>query len=79
MLKWGFEYWTPKNTDSSAYQKHMLNIHIQTFCLIFRWSSESNQVVIAQWLARQVATSEVPGSNPGKGEKLVDFWLKKEI
>ena len=26
------------------------------------------QVVIAQWLARQFATGEVPGSNSGKGE-----------
>ena len=26
-------------------------------------------VVIAQWLAWQLATGEVPGSNPGKGEK----------
>ena len=25
------------------------------------------QVIIAQWLARQLATGETPGSNPGKG------------
>ena len=30
-----------------------------------------DQVVIAQWLARRVATGEVPGSNPGKGENLL--------
>ena len=29
------------------------------------------QVVIAQWLARQLATGEVPGSNPSKGENLL--------
>ena len=29
------------------------------------------QVVIAQWLARRLATGEVPGSNPGKGENLL--------
>ena len=30
----------------------------------------SYQVVIAQWLAQQHATGEVPGSNPIKGENL---------
>ena len=30
-----------------------------------------NQVVIAQWLAWQPATGEVPGSNPGKGKNLL--------
>ena len=30
-----------------------------------------NQVVIAQWLAWPLATGEVPGSNPSKGENLV--------
>ena len=29
-----------------------------------------NQVVITQWLAWRLATREVPGSNPGKGENL---------
>ena len=28
------------------------------------------QVVIAQWLARLLATGEVPGSNPNKGKKI---------
>ena len=32
---------------------------------------EGNQVVIAQWLAWRLATGEVPGSNPGKGENLL--------
>ena len=32
---------------------------------------ENYQVVIAQWLARRLATGEVPGSNPGKGENLL--------
>ena len=30
-------------------------------------------VIIAQWLAWQLATGVVPGSNPGKGEKLYIF------
>ena len=30
----------------------------------------SYQVVIVQWLARQLAPGEVLGSNPGKGENL---------
>ena len=30
-----------------------------------------DQVVIAQWLAWRLATGEVPGSNPGKGEDLL--------
>ena len=30
-----------------------------------------HQVVIAQWLARQLATGEVLGSNPGKGDNLL--------
>ena len=30
-----------------------------------------SQVVIAQWLARWLATEEVPGSNPGKGDNLL--------
>ena len=29
------------------------------------------QVFIAQWLAQQLATGVVPGSNPGKGENLL--------
>ena len=36
-----------------------------------------NQVVIAQWLAWRLATSEVPGLNPGKGENLLISDLKK--
>ena len=32
-----------------------------------------NQVIIAQWLAWQLATGEVPGSNPGKGQNLINF------
>ena len=31
----------------------------------------TNQVVIAQWLALWLATGEVLGSNPGKGENLL--------
>ena len=27
-----------------------------------------DQVIIAQWLAWQLATGEVPGLNPGKGD-----------
>ena len=30
-----------------------------------------HQVIIAQWLAWRLATGEVPGSNPGKGENLL--------
>ena len=30
-----------------------------------------NQVIIAQWLARWLATGEVLGSNPGKGKNLL--------
>ena len=29
---------------------------------------QGKQVVIAQWLAQRLATGEVPGLNPGKGE-----------
>ena len=31
----------------------------------------TNQVIIAQWLARRLATGEVPGSNPSKGDNLL--------
>ena len=31
------------------------------------------EVIIAQWLAWQLATGEVPGSNPGEGENLINF------
>ena len=31
----------------------------------------TNQVVMAQWLARRLAIGEVPGSNPGEGENLL--------
>ena len=38
-----------------------------------------HQVVIAQWLARRLATSEVSGSNPSKGDyvlvKLMAYFL----
>ena len=30
----------------------------------------SHQVVIGQWLAWRLTTSEVPGLNPGKGDNL---------
>ena len=33
--------------------------------------SSPYEVVIAQWLALRLATGEVPGSNPGKGEKVL--------
>ena len=29
-----------------------------------------HQVIIAQWLVQRLATGEVPGSNPGKGDNL---------
>ena len=32
---------------------------------------KKDQVVIAQWLARQLATGVVPGSNPNMGDKLL--------
>ena len=32
-----------------------------------------NQVIIAEWLAQGLATGEVPGSNPGKGDNLINF------
>ena len=31
----------------------------------------TDQVIIAQWLARRLATRVVPGSNPGKGDNLL--------
>ena len=31
------------------------------------------QVVVAQWLARQLATSDFPGSNPGRGDNLINL------
>ena len=31
----------------------------------------NNQVIIAPWLAWRLATGEVTGSNPGKGENLL--------
>ena len=37
-----------------------------------------HQVVIAQWLASRLATREVPGSNPGKGENFsvkISDWI----
>ena len=38
-----------------------------------------HQVVIAQCLAQQLATLKVSGPNPGKGENLITFWLKKKL
>ena len=29
------------------------------------------KVIIAQWIAQRLATGEVPGSNPSKGENLL--------
>ena len=40
-------------------------------CLKILSSCQSNQVAIAQWLARRLATGEVLGPNPGKGENLL--------
>ena len=38
-----------------------------------------NQVIIAQWLAWQLATVEVPGSNPDKGDNLLISDLKGNL
>ena len=35
---------------------------------IYNKMASSDQVVIAQWFARQFVTREVPVSNPGKGD-----------
>ena len=32
-----------------------------------------DQAILAQWLARQLATGEVQGSNPGKEDNLINF------
>ena len=47
----------------------------KTQALIFHSNTVAkiDQVVIAQWLARRLATGEVPGSNPGKGDNLINF------
>ena len=37
------------------------------------------QVVIAQWLTPWLATGEVPGSNHGKGDNLINLWLKRKF
>ena len=34
-------------------------------------AKQANKVIIAQWLARRLATGEVPGSNPYKGDNLL--------
>ena len=42
---------------------------VTSFCIQLENEQEStNQVIIAQWLARRLATREVRGSNPGKGK-----------
>ena len=38
--------------------------------VFFAFACLSDQVGIAQWLAWGLATGEVPGSNPGKGESI---------
>ena len=38
-----------------------------------------NQVVIVQWLAWQLATGEVPGSNPSKGDNSLISDLKEKL
>ena len=35
-----------------------------------RKTFDTKQFTTAQWLAWRLATSEVPGSNPGKGDNL---------
>ena len=42
-------------------------------------SIKDNQVVIAQWLARCLATGEVQGSNPGKRDNLLVSNLKRKL
>ena len=42
-------------------------------------SIQDYQVVIAQWLARCLATGEVQGSNPGKGVNLLVSNLKRKL
>ena len=37
------------------------------------------QVIIAQWLVRQLATGVVPGSNPGKGGNLLISDIKRNL
>ena len=45
------------------------HILFSLFCM--NNEKKKDQVIIAQWLAWQIATGEVPGSNPGKGENLL--------
>ena len=42
-----------------------------------KWNMLFDQVITAQWLARQLATMEVPGSNPaGMRELIILVGLK---
>ena len=43
------------------------------------WIYLLDQVIIAQWVGWQLATGEVPGSNPGKGENLLISDLKGNL
>ena len=56
----------------------LLGIDLAKYICIFEVKNTSinqtvmeYQVIIAQWLARRLATGEFRGSNPGKGENLL--------
>ena len=51
-----------------------MKFFLYTNIVDFLWNY---QVVVAQWLARRLATGEVPGSNPGKGKNLLISDKKK--
>ena len=56
--------------------KYVLKKSCNKKCIV---SSIHNQVIIAQWLARRLATGEVLGSNSDKGENLLISELKGNL
>ena len=51
----------------------LLRVYLESYFFLF------DQVIIAEWLAWQLATGEVLGSNPGKGKNLLIIWLKRKF
>ena len=61
------EHQNVRNWDGVRFSKFSFRAPTVPYASEYQ-TSRSQQVVIAKWLARLLATKGVPGSNPGKGE-----------
>ena len=60
-----------KNVWGCTLRLHGRSAPRQICSTVFSFIVAFHCVILAQWLAWPLATGEVPGSNPGKGDNLI--------